>query len=63
MPKEYSSIREMTGKVEPHSVFKTRFGRHLSLKCPVRHYCIGVYLADTNRIFQSEIFIRELTIL
>ncbi|MCK4716869.1 MAG: hypothetical protein KAT54_08675 [Candidatus Marinimicrobia bacterium] len=56
-------IGGITEKIEPLSVFKTRFRRHLSLKYPVRHYCIGVYLADTNRIFQSEIFIGELTIL
>jgi len=56
-------ICEITEEVEPLSVFKTRFRRHLSLKCPVRYYCIGVYPADMNRIFQSEIFIGELTIL
>ncbi len=56
-------ISEITEEIEPHSVFKTRFRRHLSLMCPVRNYCIGVYPADTNRIFQSEIFIGKLTIL
>lgn len=63
MPKIHIFIGGITEEVEPHSVFQTHFGRHLSTKCSVRRYCIGVYLADTNRIFQSEIFIGELTIL
>ena len=56
-------IDEITEEIETLSVFKTHFRRHLSLKCSVKHYCIGVYPADMNRIFQSEIFIGELTIL